>query len=450
MQIPWSITQAEKDTARRTMELILGMGASGVRIALAKSLMDRYKMRDGVLDMVTHAGDCDMAVEVFTDGRYGTFGINSFDEESIREISKMAIQSIRMLAEDPCRKLPERSLVIDNNEVKTGLEAGLFDPTYSSLTQEERLALAKRTSLPDGTDLRGNTLISFESSYSDSIASTYLIDSEGLEAMQMDSSFCCDGMCTLQDKQGQRYSDGWNEYELFLKDLPIEECAKKSFERTVAKVGTKDIPSGKYTMVLDNTCSSAMLFPVLKALNGYSIQQNASFLLDALGKKVFPESVNVLEEPAAKGKIGCMLFTTEGVRTVNRPIIENGVVREYYVDTYIKEKTGLPQSSPSIRPVLKPYGGATDQTDILKKCGRGILVTDFNGGNSNIVTGDFSFGVEGFLFEDGQIVHPVSGILTTGNFTDLWSRFALAGTDAILSKGAEIPTIAFTDVDFNA
>ena len=34
----------------------------------------------------------------------------------------------------------------------------------------------------------------------------------------------------------------------------------------------------------------------------------------------------------------------------------------------------------------------------------GILVTGFNGGNSNPATGDFSVGVEGFYVKNGEII----------------------------------------------
>ena len=80
----------------------------------------------------------------------------------------------------------------------------------------------------------------------------------------------------------------------------------------------------------------------------------------------------------------------------------------------------------------------------------GILITGFNGGNSNSATGDFSFGVEGFLFKDGRIVHPVREILITGNLLTLWNNLLAAGDDARTCKSKIIPTLAFKEVDFSA
>lgn len=90
-----------------------------------------------------------------------------------------------------------------------------------------------------------------------------------------------------------------------------------------------------------------------------------------------------------------------------------------------------------------------DREAILGTCSDGILVTDFNGGNSNSVTGDFSYGVEGFLFKGGKIVRPVSGMLVTGNMIDLWSRLVAAGDDARPCMSKLIPTLAFSNVDFS-
>ena len=90
------------------------------------------------------------------------------------------------------------------------------------------------------------------------------------------------------------------------------------------------------------------------------------------------------------------------------------------------------------------------QRDILDLCGSGILVTDFNGGNCNSATGDFSYGVSGFLFENGKITSPIDSMLITGNMTDLWSSLLAAGSDPVPGMSRQVPTLAFRDVTFNA
>ncbi len=96
-----------------------------------------------------------------------------------------------------------------------------------------------------------------------------------------------------------------------------------------------------------------------------------------------------------------------------------------------------------------PDAAEMTQDGILKLCGSGILVTDFNGGNSNPVTGDFSYGVEGFYFENGLIIKPVSEMLVTGNLLELWGRLIAVGNDARSCMSKLIPTLAFENVDFS-
>ena len=90
------------------------------------------------------------------------------------------------------------------------------------------------------------------------------------------------------------------------------------------------------------------------------------------------------------------------------------------------------------------------ERDILDLCGSGILVTDFNGGNCNSATGDFSYGVSGFLFENGKITSPIDSMLITGNMTGLWSNLLAAGSDPVPGMSRQVPTLAFKDVTFNA
>ena len=114
----------------------------------------------------------------------------------------------------------------------------------------------------------------------------------------------------------------------------------------------------------------------------------------------------------------------------------------------------MPQTveSPS-RPGIIPFNRVSDtagtREKILRDIGSGILVTGFNGGNSNPVTGAFSFGIEGFRFENGEILYPVSEMLVTGDILSLWAKSLFAGDDPVQGTRWQIPTLAFDDVDFN-
>ena len=141
-------------------------------------------------------------------------------------------------------------------------------------------------------------------------------------------------------------------------------------------------------------------------------------------------------------------------------IIDKGTIQQYFVNTYISRKLDIPPTIEDLsRPVLMPYMKDEDLSSeekevslqaILRKCSNGILVTGFNGGNCNPVTGDFSFGIEGFAFSKGKITHPVREMLITGNMITLWNSIIAAGSDYRPSARWQIGSLAFENVSFSA
>lgn len=146
-------------------------------------------------------------------------------------------------------------------------------------------------------------------------------------------------------------------------------------------------------------------------------------------------------------------------------IIRCGEVRTYFTNTYMALKMGIEPTVEGVsRPVLLPFGkdvrlqechggcgdGARFGADeMIRLCGSGIYVTGFNGGNCNPVTGNFSYGIEGFVFENGKILHPVREMVITGNMVGLWGNLLYAGDDARDCTRWLIPSVAFFGVDFS-
>lgn len=211
-------------------------------------------------------------------------------------------------------------------------------------------------------------------------------------------------------------------------------------------------------MVVDRSVSSRLVAPLFSALNSASIQQENSFLKDTLGKKIFSDRLTLTDLARTPGKPGSRLYDTEGVATGNMDIIRNGVVETYFTSTYMALKTGLPPTVEGVsRPVLQPCckeedccpHGSFGAREIIRRCGSGIYVTGFNGGNCNPTTGNFSYGIEGFAFRNGKITHPLKEMIITGNMTKLWNSLAYAGNDPRESTRWQIPTLCFENVDFS-
>ena len=453
------ITSHEISLAQHCIRHAVSSGASAARVSLNKTVTDSYTILNGELDKVSHSADRSIYIYLFVDGRYGTFSTNRLEQSELEEFVVKAIEMVRMLGEDNCRRLPDPERTA--KDARTGRELGLFDDRYYSLDSEERLASAMKLSKYAGIRQReeGFRLISEECEYSCTADDNYVADSNGFEGRHSETTFGTFSEMTIEDPEGNKFSGYWwqtcSRY-----DETDYEIGEKALQRAVSQIGPKKRRSGIYRMVVDSTVSSRLTSPLFTALNASSIQQKMSFLEDSMGKQLFPEGMTLMDLARTPGKNGSRLFDTEGTATKDVPIIEKGVIKQYFVNTYHSEKMGIPATVEDIsRPCLMPFIKGRDLQDaekevsledILKLAQNGILVTGFNGGNCNPVTGDFSYGIEGFAFSKGRITHPVREMLITGNILELWNSLMAAGTDARPSSRWQIPTLAFEGVAFSA
>ena len=446
------LNKEEMALARHCLAFAQEAGADKVRITLTKSLMNLTGLLNGQVDKVALALDRSLQLQLFVDGRFGTFSSNRLEKKELEAFIREAIGTVRMLETDACRNLPAPERLVKN--ARSGRELELYDPAYETLTagQRREMALAScHYNSAIGKEEPSPRLVAEEGEYSDSVFDSLTLDSQGLEARHTETSFEIGYESTVESADGKRFSSYWWDASPTLKGLQWKDCAETAYRRAAAQIGPQGVPSGKYTLIVDSECASKLLTPVLNALGGSSLQQKNSFLTDSLGKKLFPESLTVMDLPLTKGDTGCRLFDSEGVATRERAIIEKGVVSTYFLNTYIANKMEMePTVEDATRVKVLPAGGCKTREDVLRKAGDGILVTGFNGGNSNAATGNFSYGIEGFLVQGGKIVHPVREMLITGNFLTLWGNLLAAADDARPCLSKLIPTLAFKDVDFSA
>ena len=442
------ITAEETRTARLALDLALSKGAQKARVTLAKSQEDLIATLNGETDRITRCLDRSLSIGLFVDGRYGSFSTNKLDDDALESFITEAVSMARILAEDNCRDLPAPERCCKT--AITGNELDLLDAEYSNLGPEERKRIALDAAVFGKIQGDGYTIISEEGEYSDSIYETLLIDSNGLECRHAETSYDY-GVEVTVEADGEKYSGYWWASASTLKGFHYQDCGRTAVQRAAAQISSSEIKSGKYNMVVESDVASKLVSPILNALSAYSIQQNNSFLMDSKGKKLFPEGLTIMDLPHIKGQNCSKLFDSEGVATVEQPIIEKGEVKMYFVNTYMAAKLNMePSIEEATRPAVSPWPvRGLDKQSILERCSEGILVTDFNGGNCNTATGDFSYGIEGQYFKNGKCVKPVSGMVVTGNFLDLWSRFTAAGEDARPCMSKLIPTLAFGSADFS-
>ena len=464
MNIKYGITEKEIEAARFCLKCASDLGAEGARVSLSKNVLDTVAVLNGEIDKVTHCADRSIYLYLYIDGKYGTYSTNLIEKDQLGDFISRAVAATRLLTKDEYRKLPQASRYA--KDAASGLELGLYDPEYADITPDQRMELALAGTHLEDEQSSDYRIVSVECEWNDSVDDNYLIDSQGFEGRHTETSFSFWTEVTICAEDGKKYSGYSWKASTRLKDVSAEGCSHQALEKAVAQMNPKRVRSGKKTMVVDCNASSRLVSPLLSALSASAIQQKNSFLEGCLGKKVFSQDFYLDDLARTPGKAGSRLFDTEGVATADRVVIEGGVVRMFFVNTYMAGKTGMEPTIEGVsRPVVRPFSvigkneepgmeetgvrGLT-QKEIMLQCGEGILVTGFNGGNCNQTTGDFSYGIEGFLFRKGRIVHPVKEMVITGNMKDLWGSIIAAGTDAREGTRWQIPSLAFKDVTFNA
>ena len=445
------LTQEEKDLTLECLQMALDAGAQKARASLSKSNMNIVATLNGEVDRISSCLDRSISLNLFVDGRYGSFSTNKLERGSLKAFIAKAAETVRMLAEDIYRDLPapERTA----QDAVDGRELGIFDDAWAGISPAQRMAAA----LGSGVKTKsgdGWKLVSEEGEYSDSEYYNFIADTNGLRALHCETSFEFFTELTIEDSKGDKFTGGWWEAAPLLRDFHPEKVAPAALEEAVMQIGPRPCPGGKYTAVIDGEVSSKVLSPVLNALNAFSIQQKNSFMVDSLGKRLFPAGLDITDIPRTPGEPCGKMFDSEGVATSNHYIVKDGVVQEYFVNTYMAGKLGIaPTIEDATRPLVQPYGAKAGspfgRKAIMEAVGDGILITDFCGGNCNTATGDFSYAIQGYRFKDGRIVHPVREMLITGNLLTLWKNLLAAGDDARRCRAKLTPTMAFGEVDFS-
>lgn len=424
------------------MEFALRNDCRDARVSVITANNNSFEYRDKQLDRLQQSSENKLYIELFVDGRYGSFSTNRLDKKELESFIREGIISTRYLAEDPYRQLPDTSRYYKPDD----RNLDLYDSTFHNIRDEDKLKIAQQA--VDEIYRADERIISISASYNDGVGAEYMIASNGLEVETIDSAFSLDASVSLRTDGEARAESFWYDSTVYWNDLQKEGIGKKALERARQKIGQRKIKSGKYDLILDNTLSSRLLSPMIGALYGSALQQKNSFLIDKLGQQIASDGLTITDKPHMPRTFGARWFDGEGVATSDRPIITQGILQTYFIDTYNSLKMNMAPTiaSPS---VICMQLGDRDFSEIIKATDRAIWVTGFNGGNSNATTGDFSFGVEGFLIENGVPTTPINEMNVTGNILSLWENLMETGNDPRPNSSWKIPTLHFIDINFN-
>jgi PmbA protein len=241
-----------------------------------------------------------------------------------------------------------------------------------------------------------------------------------------------------------------------LADLdPPEKVGRLAAERTVARVNPARIESGTYAIVFDPRVASSLLGHLVAAVTGSAIARKTSFLLDALGTRLFAEGVTVRDDPLRVRGLRSRAFDGEGLPCRPLNLIADGMLTSWLADSASARQLGIAPTGHAGRAVggspgagpsnLMLLPGARSRDELLAAAPRAILVTELIGQGVNAVTGDYSRGAAGFLVENGQIGAPVAEITIAGNLKDMF-RTLEPGSDLELRRGIDAPTVLIPEM----
>ena len=430
------------------LDMVMKQGAQACRITMNFGIQNSFSALDGKLENLQNANDRNLYIQIISNGRYGAYSTNRLNKEELEKFISQAMHTTSYLTPDECRTLPPKEICWFGNE--DALEQ--YDPYIMEMPPQRKKEIAFE--VMEEIYGKNKKIVSVNTEYGDMLEYQYMIDSQGFEGDSLQSNFTVSAECSVKGRGNARSEGWWYESALHYNKFNPAGCGTKALKRALDKLNPKDMEGGCMNMIVDNTCSSRVISPIFQALNGSNIQQQNSFLLNKKGEKVFSEKFTLKDNPHWRGMSGSRYFDGDGIATRPMDIIRNGVVQTYFINTYSANKMGC---TPTVESASVPHFSLDEfpedmrnltHTEMMKIMDKGILVTGFNGGNCNGLTGDFSYGIEGFYFEGGEILFPVREMNISGNIVSLWRNLAMVGNDARTCSRWLIPSLAFENVEF--
>lgn len=416
-------------------------GADDCKVIFSKRRFVEMSHRDHKLEEVKEATSQNIGMDVFVNQRFSTQTTVDLRQESLDMFVRNAIETTKLLEEDPYRCLPDPRYY----EGRQDIELEMSDNGYETVTPELRLTMTRE--LEDSCrEAGGDKVVSITSGVYDEFSDVVILTSNGFQGHEQKTMFHSGVGMTAQD-EGDRRPAGWDfAGSRSIKGLPAaRDIGKQAAARTLELLGAKKIATETLPVIIDNRCVGNVLGNYVWAMNGAALQQKSSFLEHKKGEKTGSGVFTLIDDPFIVGGMGSRLFDGEGFAAQKRVMVDQGVLKEYFIDWYRSRKLGVePTAGGPANLILPP--GERSVAEIMKDLGRGILINGFIGGNSNPNTGDFSIGITGTLFENGEPAQAVAEMNIAGNHLQFWHKLTEAANDPWPYSSWRLPSLVFSDV----
>jgi len=417
-------------------------GARDVWATADQSRDVEFGYRDGALEKVKDTTSRNLAIQIYTEGRYSSHKTTDLDPGRLQGFIAEAVALTRALEPDEYRGITPVELFDGRSET----DLDLVDTRVAEIDREQRLEWCRAL---DQVATAHERVISATAGVYDGTQVSASASSNGFVGIR-ESTYCWYGSrITLQDQGDRRASDGYYAGGIYVDTLPAaSEVAATALERSLSRLGSEKGPTSKTTMLVDARAAASLIGRLLRPATGRGVHRAQSFWAGLVGEQAFSEKLSIADDPLIPRGFGSRHFDSEGISARLLPIVENGVVRNLYVDTYHGRKAGM---QPTTGSASNRVVGAGEQSldELCKAVGNGIYVTSWLGGNADSTTGDFSLGLSGHMIENGEIGRAVGEMNVTGNLRELFSRLELTGNDIYPYSTTLSPSLVFSDVDFS-
>lgn len=420
--------------AKDMIEYASQQGATASAAEVSDGFGQAITVRQGVVETIEYNRDKGLGITVYIGQRRGNASTSDFSPKAIRDTVNAALSIAHHTASDDCAGLPEADMLA------TGFpDLDLYHPWLLDVEGSIELAKICEQAAFDA-DMRinnseGATVNAHESQF---VYANSLGFINGYPTSR--HSISC---AVIAGKENAMQRDYWYSEARSANDLlTAKKIGQIAAERAVRRLNARRLDTMQVPILFEASIAASLLGHFVGAVSGGSLYRKSSFLLDHLDKQVFSSNICIDDIPDIPRGLASSAFDNEGVKTQRRSIVQNGILQGYFLATYSARKLGMKttgNAGGNHNLILRP--GELSFTGLLKKMGRGLLVTELLGQGVNHITGDYSRGAAGFWVESGEIQYPVEEITIAGNLKDMYTHIVAVGNDVLVQGSRQCGSI---------
>jgi PmbA protein len=423
----------DKDTSLAELDRLSGIAEDVIRRCRAKGASEAdvaasvddglsVNVRLGEVETIERTRDRGVSITVYFGRRKGSASTADLDPTSIEQTIEHACAIARYTEEDPANGLADAALLA--REIP---DLDLWHPW--DITAEEAIRLG--IEIEDAGRAFDPRIDNSEGASVQAGASmTAYANSLGFSGTERGTRHSLSCALIAEDDAGMQREYWYDTVRAAADFGTVTDIGRKAAERTVARLGARKLSTRECPVLFVPEVARGVIGHFLSAVSGGALYRRASFLVDHLGKQVFPEWMQIVERPHIRRGHGSTAFDSEGVATRDSDLIRDGVLARYIMGSYSARKLGL-QSTGNAggvhNVIVQP--GTEDFAALLKRMGTGLVVTDLMGQGVSMITGDYSRGASGFWVENGEIAYPVEEITIASNLREMFQRIVAIGSD---------------------